>query len=87
MFIGTVIAGFVDAFVPAHVMQQMLQRNMSLAVGLSGVLRIVFAMRECGLIPVIRRNDRKRNSGITYLRSVPIINPTVAVSTIAAIRG
>ena len=48
MFIGTLMVGFVDAFVPAHVMQRMLQRNMSLAVGLSGVLGIVFLMCERG---------------------------------------
>jgi hypothetical protein len=31
MFIGTLIAGFVDAFVPPHVMERMLPRNISLA--------------------------------------------------------
>jgi uncharacterized protein len=90
MFIGTVIAGFVDAFVPAHLMQRMLPRDISLAVGLGGVLGVVFPMCECGLIPVIRRMIGKGmpvSFPLTYLLSAPIINPIVGLSTIATFRG
>jgi uncharacterized protein len=90
MFIGTVIAGFVDAFMPAQLMQRMLPRNISLAIGLSGLLGVVFPMCECGLIPVIRRMIGKGmpvSCALTYLLSAPIINPIVALSTIAAFRG
>ena len=90
MFIGTLIAGFVDAFVPPHVVERMLPRNISLAVGLSAVLGVAFPMCECGLVPVIRRMIRKGmpvSCALTYLLSAPIVNPIVAVSTIAAFRG
>ena len=90
MFIGTLIAGFVDAFVPPHVMERMLPRNISLAVGLSAVLGVAFPMCECGLVPVIRRMIRKGmpvSCALTYLLSAPIVNPIVAASTIAAFRG
>jgi uncharacterized protein len=90
MFAGTLIAGFVDAFIPPHVMERMLPRNLSLAVGLSAVLGIVFPMCECGLVPVIRRLIRKgmpTSCALTYLLSAPIVNPIVAASTIAAFRG
>jgi uncharacterized membrane protein YraQ (UPF0718 family) len=90
MFIGTLIAGFVDAFVPAHVMERMLPRNISLAVGLSAVLGVAFPMCECGLVPVIRRMIGKGmpvSCALTYLLSAPIVNPIVAISTIAAFRG
>ena len=90
MFIGTLIAGFVDAFVPPHVMERMLPRNIGLAVGLSAVLGVAFPMCECGLVPVIRRMIGKGmpvSCALTYLLSAPIVNPIVAVSTVAAFRG
>ena len=90
MFIGTLIAGVVDAFVPPQVMERMLPRNISLAVGLSAVLGVAFPMCECGLVPVIRRMIGKGmpvSCALTYLLSAPIVNPIVAVSTIAAFRG
>jgi uncharacterized protein len=90
MFIGTLIAGFVDAFVPPQTMERMLPRNTSIAVGLSALLGIIFPMCECGLVPVIRRMIKKGmpvSCALTYLLSAPIVNPIVAVSTIAAFRG
>jgi uncharacterized protein len=47
-------------------------------------------MCECGLVPVIRRMIGKGmpiSCALTYLLSAPIVNPIVAVSTIAAFRG
>src|SRR5882757_6100786 len=90
MFIGTLIAGLVDAFVPARMMESLLPRNMALAVGASGLLGIVFPMCECGVVPVIRRMVLKGmpiSCGLTYLLAAPIVNPIVAVSTYAAFRG
>ena len=83
MFIGTLIAGFVDAFVPAHVMERMLPRNISLTVGLSAVLGVAFPMCECGLVLVIRRMIGKGMPvpcALTYLLSAPIVNPIVATA-------
>lgn len=90
MFIGTLIAGIVDAFVPARLMERMLPRNMALGVAVSGVLGVVFPMCECGVVPVIRRMVLKGmpiSCGLTYLLAAPIVNPIVAVSTYAAFRG
>lgn len=90
MFIGTLIAGVVDAFVPARMMERMLPRNMALGVVASGLLGIVFPMCECGVVPVIRRMVLKGmpiSCGLTYLLAAPIVNPIVAVSTYAAFRG
>jgi uncharacterized protein len=90
MFIGTLIAGFVDAFVPPQMMERILPRNTGVAIGLSALLGIAFPMCECGLVPVIRRMIGKGmpiSCALTYLLSAPIANPIVAVSTIAAFRG
>ena len=90
MFIGTLISGVVDAFVPSETMTKYLPRNPLAAIALSGVLGIAFPMCECGVVPVIRRMIRKGlpvSSALTYLLAAPIVNPIVAISTFAAFRG
>jgi uncharacterized protein len=90
MFIGTLLSGFIDAFVPSEKMEKILPRNPITAMALSGVLGVVFPMCECGVVPVIRRLIRKGlpvSCALTYLLSAPIVNPIVALSTFAAFRG
>jgi len=90
MFIGTLLSGIIDAFVPSETMEKVLPRNQIAAVALSGVLGIVFPMCECGVVPVIRRLIRKGlpvSCALTYLLAAPIVNPIVALSTLAAFRG
>jgi uncharacterized membrane protein YraQ (UPF0718 family) len=90
MFIGTLLSGIIDAFVPSETMEKVLPRNQIAAVALSGMLGIVFPMCECGVVPVIRRLIRKGlpvSCALTYLLAAPIVNPIVALSTFAAFRG
>jgi uncharacterized membrane protein YraQ (UPF0718 family) len=90
MFIGTLLSGIIDAFVPSEKMEKILPRNPITAMALSGVLGMVFPMCECGVVPVIRRLIRKGvpvSCALTYLLSAPIVNPVVALSTFAAFRG
>ncbi|MFZ3375265.1 MAG: permease, partial [Chthoniobacterales bacterium] len=90
MFIGTLLSGIIDAFVPSEKMEKILPRNPITAMALSGVLGVVFPMCECGVVPVIRRLIRKGvpvSCALTYLLSAPIVNPIVALSTFAAFRG
>jgi uncharacterized membrane protein YraQ (UPF0718 family) len=90
MFIGTLLSGFIDAFVPSETIEKVLPRNRVAAIALSGVLGVVFPMCECGVVPVIRRLIRKGlpvSCALTYLLAAPIVNPIVALSTFAAFRG
>jgi uncharacterized membrane protein YraQ (UPF0718 family) len=90
MFIGTLISGIIDAFVPSEKIKGDLPRNPIAAIALSGALGVVFPMCECGMVPVIRRLIRKGlpvSCALTYLLSAPIVNPIVALSTFAAFRG
>jgi hypothetical protein len=90
MFIGTLLSGIIDAFVPSEKMEKFLPRNPVIAIALSGVLGVVFPMCECGVVPVIRRLIRKGlpvSCALTYLLAAPIVNPIVALSTFAAFRG
>ncbi len=87
ILLGTLVSGFIDAYLPAGLIDRWLPKNRVLAVMLSGLLGAVFPVCECAVVPVIRRLIRKGlpvSCAITYMLSAPIINPIVAVSTMKA---
>jgi len=90
VFLGSLLAGLMDAFLPSDAFRRFLPRNPVLAVLASGGLGVILPMCECGVIPVIRRMLLKGlplSCGVTYLLAAPIVNPVVAFSTYAAFRG
>jgi uncharacterized membrane protein YraQ (UPF0718 family) len=87
ILLGTLISGFIDAYLPPGLIDRWLPKNRFLAVILSGLLGGVFPVCECAVVPVIRRLIRKGlpvSCAITYMLSAPIINPIVVVSTMKA---
>lgn len=87
ILLGTLISGFIDAYLPPGLIDRWLPKNKVLAVLLSGLLGAVFPVCECAIVPVIRRLIRKGlpvSCAITYMLSAPIINPIVVVSTMKA---
>lgn len=87
ILLGTLVSGFIDAYLPAGLIDRWLPKNKVLAVFLSGLLGAIFPVCECAIVPVIRRLIRKGlpvSCAITYMLSAPIINPIVVVSTMKA---
>lgn len=87
ILLGTLISGFIDAYLPPGLIDRWLPKNKVLAVFLSGLLGAIFPVCECAIVPVIRRLIRKGlpvSCAITYMLSAPIINPIVVVSTMKA---
>lgn len=87
ILLGTIISGFIDAYLPPGLIDKWLPKNKALAVVFSGLLGAVFPVCECAVVPVIRRLIRKGlpvSCAITYMLSAPIINPIVIVSTMKA---
>ncbi|MBP6784171.1 MAG: permease [Verrucomicrobiales bacterium] len=87
ILLGTLISGFIDAYLPPGLIDRWLPKNKVLAVILSGLLGAIFPVCECAIVPVIRRLIRKGlpvSCAITYMLSAPIINPIVVVSTMKA---
>jgi len=90
VLIGSLISGFIAAFIPSRAITRFLPKNRFLATFVSGLLGLVFPMCECGVVPVVRRLLDKGlpvYCGITYMLASPIVNPLVAISTFAAFRG
>jgi uncharacterized membrane protein YraQ (UPF0718 family) len=89
ILVGTVLSGFIDAFLPAKLLDRVLPRNRVLATFAAGFLGLVFPVCECAVVPVVRRLVQKGlplSCAMTYLLSAPIINPIVAVSTLTAFK-
>ena len=90
LLLGSILSGFVDAFLPAKTMARFLPRNSGVAILASGLLGAIFPMCECGSVIVVRRLIKKGlpvSCAVTYMLAAPIVNPVVALSTFAAFRG
>ncbi|MGI8602709.1 MAG: permease [Verrucomicrobiales bacterium] len=87
--LGTLISGFIDAYLPSNLMERLLPRRAFPAVFVSGLLGAIFPVCECAIVPVIRRLVKKGlpvSCAVTYMLSAPIINPIVVVSTLSAFK-
>jgi len=85
--LGTLISGFIDAYLPPGLIDKVLPKNRWVAIIVSGLLGAVLPVCECAIVPVIRRLIRKGlpvSCAITYMLSAPIINPIVVISTMSA---
>ncbi len=89
ILVGTILSGFIDAFLPAKMLERMLPKNKILSVFSAGFLGLIFPVCECAVVPVVRRLVQKglpMSCAMTYLLSAPIINPIVIISTLTAFK-
>jgi uncharacterized membrane protein YraQ (UPF0718 family) len=85
--LGVVIAGLLEEFVPQQALANIIPTNRFIAVGLGGLLGVVFPMCECGIIVVMRRLLRKGlplSVCVAYMLAGPVINVVVLASTYVA---
>jgi len=90
LLLGTLISGLIDQFLPGRLIARLLPRNAYAGIAVGGLLGMVFPMCECGIVPVIRRLIGKglpASNAIAYMLAAPLVNPVVALSTMAAFRG
>jgi hypothetical protein len=87
MLFGSLVGGFIEAFVNRERMATFLPRIGWLAVCIAAGAGIVFPVCECAVVPVVRRLIGKGlplSAAIAYLLGGPIVNPIVAGSTAMA---
>lgn len=90
LFFGTLVSGFIDAFLPRQAMDRLLPRRPFFAILAAGLLGAVFPVCECAVVPVIRRLLKKGlplSCALTYMLAAPILNPIVVLSTLSAFKG
>jgi uncharacterized membrane protein YraQ (UPF0718 family) len=88
--LGALIAGLLEELVPQQLVARLIPRSRALAIGIGGLLGILFPMCECGIIPVMRRLLRKGvplSCCVCYMLAGPIINVVVMLSTYVAFSG
>lgn len=89
ILVGTLLSGFIDAFLPAKLLDRLLPKNKILATFSAGFLGLIFPVCECAVVPVVRRLVQKGlplSCALTYLLSAPIVNPIVILSTLTAFK-
>lgn len=90
ILLGTLISGFIHAYLPSNALERLLPKNGTVAVLVSGLLGGILPVCECATVPVIRRLVRKGlpvSCAVTYMLASPIINPVVVISTWSAFSG
>jgi len=90
ILIGTVMSGFIAAFLPSKLLERVLPKNRVLSTLIAGFMGLIFPVCECAVVPVVRRLVQKGlplSCAITYLISAPIINPIVIFSTMSAFQN
>src|ERR1051325_11663631 len=74
ILVGTLLSGFIDAFLPAKLLVRLLPRNKVLSTFAAGFLGLLFPVCECAVVPVVRRLVQKGlplSCALTYLLSAP----------------
>jgi uncharacterized membrane protein YraQ (UPF0718 family) len=85
--LGVIIAGLLEEFVPQQAIAKVIPSNRLFAIGLGGLLGVVFPMCECGIIVVMKRLLRKGlplSVCAAYVLAGPVINVVVITSTYVA---
>ncbi len=90
IFVGTLISGFIDVYLPSNVIDRFLPKNRWLSILVCGLLGLLVPVCECTVVPVIRRLVAKGlpvGSAFAYMLAAPIVNPITFFSTYTAFGG
>ncbi len=90
MLLGTLVGGFIEAFLPRDTITRFLPAGSKRGVFIGAGLGLLFPVCECAIVPVVRRLIGKGvplGAAVAYLLGGPIVNPLVAASTAYAYGG
>lgn len=90
IIIGVFISSLIQVFVSEETIARIVPKNKIVGIVFAGIIGIVFPVCECAIVPIVRRLLKKGMPlymGITFMLSVPIVNPVVLVSTYYAFLG
>ncbi|WP_026883679.1 permease [Clostridium akagii] len=84
IIIGVFISSLIQEFISEETIARIIPKNKIVGIFIAGIVGIVFPVCDCAIIPIVRRLLKKGMPlyiGVTFMLSVPIINPVVLVST------
>lgn len=84
LIIGSLVSAFIQIFVSQELIERLIPKSHILGYIVSGLIGLIFPVCECAIVPITRRLISKGlpvGLGITFMMSVPIVNPVVIMST------
>jgi uncharacterized membrane protein YraQ (UPF0718 family) len=90
ILIGALASSVIQIFVSEETIARIIPKNKFMGVLIASLIGIVFPVCECAIVPITRRLVKKGvplNIAITFMLSVPIMNPVVLLSTHYAFMG
>lgn len=90
MLIGSLIGGFIEAFIPKEMLGRLLEGRERSAIFMAAGLGLIFPVCDCAIVPLVKRLLNKGaplSVAIAFLLAGPIVNPIVAASTWLAYQG
>ncbi|ADK16815.1 MULTISPECIES: permease [Clostridium] len=90
IIIGSLISSFIQIFISEETVLKIIPKNKIIGLFCAASIGLVFPVCDCAIIPVTRRLIKKgvpTGIAITFMLSVPIINPIVLFSTYYAFTG
>ena len=87
MLIGAIVSALIEVFISPEVIYRFLPKNKIMSIFLCGLMGLIFPVCECAIVPVVRRLVKKGvpfSSALTFMLSVPVLNPVVLSSTFIA---
>lgn len=84
ILIGSIISSLIQMFVSEEFIRRIIPKNIFLALIITSFVGIIFPVCECAIIPISKRLIKKGVPlpiAVTFMLSVPIVNPIVSMST------
>jgi uncharacterized protein len=90
IIIGALVSSLIQVFVSEDTIRRVIPRNKFIGMLSMALIGVLFPICECGIVPITRRLIKKGvpvNMAVTFMLSVPIVNPVVLLSTYYAFLG
>ena len=84
ILIGALTSSIIQIFVSEESIAKIIPKNKFVGVLIASLVGLVFPVCECAIVPITRRLIKKGvplNIAVTFMLSVPIMNPVVLLST------
>ncbi|MGH4140658.1 permease [Clostridium sp.] len=90
ILIGALVSSIIQIFVSEEAIAKIIPKNKFVGVLIASLVGLVFPVCECAIVPITRRLIKKGvplSIAVTFMLSVPIMNPVVLLSTHYAFMG
>lgn len=84
IIIGSLVSASIQIFVSQEFIERIIPGNSVIGYICAGLIGLIFPVCECAIVPITRRLIKKgvpTGLGVTFMMSVPIVNPVVIMST------